>query len=281
VTGAFEVFAGDYPLPAPVAFAGLAPGMAGVYQINVSPQWLATDRLYLRAGGKLSNSVQLPLQPGQNVTNASGTIQVVYPTAQDPVGVSPHLLVVRFTARMDIGAAAGPFGIAVVTEGSPNAVITVDPANGSFEGPIPVPTTPSRFGDFSTSSDRRYDLLTCQVGNPDGPQAFPFPGNIIPASRISPQEVEALKLMPLPNTETAGSATGLLRVQGQVRRGATFAIDQSSNSAMSVFAAYIPLRLICSGNQVTTVRLMIDGRQVAATEVKYQTGVFGFPGGPQ
>jgi uncharacterized protein (TIGR03437 family) len=275
-----EVFAGDYAVPVPVAFAGLAPGMSGVYQINVTPQWLASDRLYLRAAGKLSNMVQLPLQAGQNVTNASGTIQVVYPTAKDPVGVSPHLLVVRFTARMDIGAAAGPFAIAVVTEGSPNAVITVDPASGSFEGLIPVPTAASRVGDFSISLDRRYDLLTCQAGSPpDGLPAIPFPGNIIPFSRIPPQEFDALKLMSLPDTPVGGSATGLLRVQGQVRRGATFSIDESSNSALSVFAAYIPLRAMCAHDQATTLRLIIDGRQVASTEVKYTTGVFPFPGG--
>jgi uncharacterized protein (TIGR03437 family) len=277
VIGGFEVFAGDYALPAPVTFAGLAPGMVGVYQINVTPQFLATDRLYLRVGDKVSNMAQLPLQPGQNVTNASGTIQIVYPTPQEPIGVSPHLLVVRFTARMDIAASAGPFGIAVVTEGSPNAVITVDPANGTFEGLIPVPTTPSRFGDYSMSSERRYDPFTCQVGNPDGTQVFPFPGNIIPASRISPQELEALKLLPLPDTNIPGSATGLLRVQGQARRGTTFTIDPSSNSALSVIAAYIPLRPICGRDQTTTVRLLIDGRQVASTELKYNGVLLGGP----
>jgi hypothetical protein len=279
VTTVPEVFAGDYTIPAPVAFAGLAPGLAGVYQINVTPQWLASDRLYLRSGGKLSNIVQLPVQVGQNVTNASGTIEAVYPTAQDPVGLSPHLLVARFTARMDIGAAAGPFAIAAVTEGLASSVITIDPANGSFEGLVPVPTVAARNGDFSSSRDVRFDLLTCHPPGADGMPAYPFPGNIIPMSRISPQEVQALKMLPLPNTEVAGSATGLLRVQGQVRRGATFVIDGSNNSALSVFAAYIPVRTMCARDQVTTLRLIIDGRQVASTDVNYTTGGLPFPGG--
>ncbi len=279
VTTVPEVFAGDYAIPAPVAFAGLAPGLAGVYQINVTPQWLASDRLYLRSGGKLSNIVQLPVQVGQNVTNASGTIEAVYPTAQDPVGLSPHLLVARFTARMDIGAAAGPFAIAAVTEGLASSVITIDPANGSFEGLVPVPTVAARNGDFSSSRDVRSDLLTCHPPGADGMPAYPFPGNIIPMSRISPQEVQALKMLPLPNTEVAGSATGLLRVQGQVRRGATFVIDGSNNSALSVFAAYIPVRTMCARDQVTTLRLIIDGRQVASTDVNYTTGGLPFPGG--
>ena len=279
VTTVPEVFAGDYALPAPVAFAGMAPGLAGVYQINVAPQWLASDRLYLRSGGKLSNIVQLPLAAGQNVTNASGTIQAVYPTAQDPVGWTPHLLVARFTARMDIAAAAGPFAIAVVTDGLASSVITVDPANGSFEGLVPVPTAASRNFDFSSSPDVRFDLFTCHPPGADGMSAYPFPNNIIPISRVSPQEVQALSLLPLPNTEVARSATGLLRVQGQVRRGTTFVIDGSTNSAVSVFAAYIPVRTMCAPNQVTTLRLIIDGRQVASTDVNYTAGGLPIPGG--
>jgi len=111
--------------------------------------------------------------------------------------------------------------------------------------------------------------------------AFPFPCNILPLSRISPQEIQALNLLPLPTTQVAGSATGLLRVQGQVRRGATFVIDDSNNSALSVFAAYFPVRTLCAPNQVTTVRLLIDGKQVASTDVHYTAGGFPGPGGPQ
>jgi uncharacterized protein (TIGR03437 family) len=163
VTSIPEVFAGDYALPAPVSFAGLAPGLAGVYQINVTPQFLATDRLYLRSGGKLSNLVQLPLRAGQNVTNASGTIQAVYPTAQDPVGWTPHLLVVKFTARMDISAAAGPFAIAVVTEGMASSVITIDPASGTFEGLAPVPTAASRCPESRRRRSRPLIRCPCPI----------------------------------------------------------------------------------------------------------------------
>jgi uncharacterized protein (TIGR03437 family) len=279
VTTMPEVFAGDYALPIPVAFAGLAPGMVGVYQINVTPQVLATDRLYLRSGGKLSNMVQLPLQAGQNVTNASGTIQVLYPTAQDSVGWTPHLLAVKFTARMDIGAAAGPFGIAVVTEGMGSAVITVDPANGSYDGLLPVPTVAARHFDFSASPDIRYDLLTCQSTGASATSAIPFPGNVIPLSRVSPPEVQVLSTLPLPTMDVAASATGLLRVQGQARRGAAFVIDDSNNTALSVFAAYVPVRTMCARDQVTTVRLLIDGKQVASADVKYAAGGFPFAGG--
>jgi len=281
VTTIPQVFVGDYPTPASVTFAGLAPGLAGVYQINVTPQWLASDRLYIRSGDKLSNMVQLPLRAGQNVTNASGTIEVVYPTAQDPVGWSPHLLLARFTVRMDIGPTAAPFAIAAITEGVASAVVTFDPANGSFEGLIPVPTAASRNGDFSSSPDIRYDLFTCNLGSPDSPSLFPFPGNIIPFSRMSPQELQALNQLPLPNISSPSKETGLLRVQGQARRGAPFAIDPSNNSSLSTFAAYIPVKALCAQDQSTTLRLIIDGKQVASAEVKYKAVGFAAPGGQQ
>jgi uncharacterized protein (TIGR03437 family) len=278
VTTVPEVFAGDYSLPAPVAFAGLAPGLPGVYQINVTPQFLATDRLYLRSGGKLSNMVQIPLKAGQNVSNASGTIEVLYPTAQVPIDWTPYLMVVRITARMDISAAAGPFAIAAVTDGFPSAVITVDPANATYQGLLPLPTQASHVEDFSSSSDIRYDLLTCNLG-PNGTTAFPFPGNILPFSRVPPQEVQILSQLPLPDTPIPASAVGLLTVKGQAKRGTTFVIDGSNNSALASFAAYIPVKALCAqGGQTTTVRLLIDGRQVASMDVPWSGP---FPGGPQ
>jgi uncharacterized protein (TIGR03437 family) len=276
-----EVYAGDYPTPAPVTFAGLAPGMAGVYQINVTPQILATDRLYLRSGEKRSNVVQLPLQPGTNVTNASGTIQVLYPTLQDFVASSPHLLAVKFTARMDIGATAGPFSIAVVTESLANEVIAVDPANGTFEGLAPVPSVPARHYDFSAVPELVYDLLTCQTTAGGGTFAQPFPGNILPFSRVSPQEVQLINTLPAPNVDLPRSAVGLLKVQGQAKRGTTFVIDDSNNSSLSVFATYIPVQTLCAHDEVTTVRLIIDGKQVAALDVKYTAGGYPFSSGGQ
>jgi hypothetical protein len=88
-------------------------------------------------------------------------------------------------------------------------------------------------------------------------------------------------MLPLPNVDVPASATGLLRVQGQVLRGSTFVIDSSTNSDVSLFAGYIPVKTLCGPNQSTTIRLFIDGKQVASSEVKYPSGFFPFFGGPQ
>jgi hypothetical protein len=269
-----EVIVGEFP--ARVDFAGMAPGFAGVYQLNVVPQQIGTDRIFLRSQGRLSNVVSLGVAgAGHNVTNASGTIQAIYPTGTDvPPGYSPLLLAVKFTARMDIVPSAGPFMIAAVSDAG-TSLITVDPASGTFDGSVTVPTPPARFGDFSMAEFQMIDLISCFQG-PAGVMCQPFPGNIIPASRIPPGERLALDQIPMPNSPTAGrSATALLKVHGSAKAGSTFTIDAQNNSSLSTFAGYffvpIPQTLIGAPKltATTTLKLFIDGGLVASTDVSF------------
>jgi len=59
-----------------------------------------------------------------------------------------------------------------------------------------------RNGDFSAFGVPIYDPLT---GDTNGSGRTQFSGNRIPADRISPQAANLLKLLPLPNTGTAGA----------------------------------------------------------------------------
>jgi hypothetical protein len=59
-----------------------------------------------------------------------------------------------------------------------------------------VPPAEWRDGNFSSASTTIYDPAT---GNADGTGRTPFPGNIIPAGRISPVAQRILALLPLPN----------------------------------------------------------------------------------
>lgn len=71
-------------------------------------------------------------------------------------------------------------------------------------GPFTVPTLAMRQGDFSAllPSIPIYDPATARQ---DGARVRrdPFPGNIIPANRISPIALNYLKFYPLPNTPTS------------------------------------------------------------------------------
>jgi hypothetical protein len=61
---------------------------------------------------------------------------------------------------------------------------------------VVIPPTEWRNGDFSTATTTIYDPAT---GNPDGTGRQPFPGNVIPADRISPVALAILAQVPQPN----------------------------------------------------------------------------------
>jgi hypothetical protein len=63
-----------------------------------------------------------------------------------------------------------------------------------------VPPVDFRNGDFSKATTKIYDPAT---GNADGTGRQPFPGNVIPANRISPIARKLLALLPTPNVSAA------------------------------------------------------------------------------
>jgi uncharacterized protein (TIGR03437 family) len=282
VTSPPEVFLGD--APAQVVFAGLAPGFAGVYQLNVIAQAATTDRVWVRSRGQASNVAEIAISPGQNVTNAVGAIELLYPVSQtqgtqpnaEPVGQSPHVIVARFTARLDIAPDAGPFSVAAIVDGDASSVVTFDPAAGTYEGVVTVPAEAPRYGDFSSTGFFPMDLFTCHTG-PDGAGiCHPFPGAIVPPSRIPLQERQALSGLPLPDSPASNRATGALRVRGEARRGSTFVVSPDTNNRLSTFGGYITVPLPPAPSRTVTLKLFIDGRRVASTEVAYRVGPFGF-----
>jgi uncharacterized protein (TIGR03437 family) len=277
-----EVVVGE--VPAQVVFAGLAPGLAGVYQLNVIPGTSvsdpASDRLWIRSRGRTSNVAEVGIRPGQNVTNASGTIELLYPTSRTdgpPITFSVHSLVARFTARFDIAPSAGPFSLVALTDGDARVIVTFDPANGTFEGTVTEPTIAARVGDFSGSGLLPLDLASCTLFTDGSVNCIPFPGARIPASRFDPSELRVISLLPLPEAPAPGSATGVLRVRGEARRGSTFLIDAQNNSRLSAFGGYVTIPLpvtLPAPNQTTAVKLYIDGQRVASAEVSYRVGPF-------
>lgn len=65
-----------------------------------------------------------------------------------------------------------------------------------------VPTAQDRTGNFSDwlAAGSQYTIYDPLTGNADGTGRTPFPGNIIPAGRLSPQAQALLQYFPLPNT---------------------------------------------------------------------------------
>jgi hypothetical protein len=76
-----------------------------------------------------------------------------------------------------------------------------------------LPEVPFRTGDFSASPTIVYDPAT---GNADGTGRTPFPGNRIPANRLSPIAQKILANIPTPNL--AGAALGVTNYEQQYVR---------------------------------------------------------------
>jgi hypothetical protein len=92
-----------------------------------------------------------------------------------------------------------------------------------------IPPMEFRNGDFSRASTTIYNPFT---GNPDGSGRQPFPGNVIPASMISPIARNILALIPEPNI--AGAALGQINFeQTYQRKKTTDAFDVKVNHQLS------------------------------------------------
>lgn len=197
-----------------VLYAGLAPGLPGIYQINVMPSLLLTNTLYLQTNGSETSAgvsnigLTFPLAMGTNISNATATIVPVYPTSStQPVTYSELPVVAAFGLDMDINPNASPFDITMMGPlKQPLGVIHVNPAEGTWQASIPVPPAAARAFDFSASSSPVYDLSTCVVSG-TSTSCNAFPGNIVPQSRIDPAALSALNGLPLPNQPGTINAT--------------------------------------------------------------------------
>ncbi len=72
-----------------------------------------------------------------------------------------------------------------------------------------VPTAAERAGNLSDwlAASPNYQIFDPATGNPaTGAGRQPFPGNVIPANRISPQALAIMQYLPLPNTNAFGTS---------------------------------------------------------------------------
>src|SRR5262249_34485650 len=69
-----------------------------------------------------------------------------------------------------------------------------------------LPTVRERAGDFSQSGVTIFDPLTTRPDGSGGYVRDPFPGNVIPPSRLNPVALNMLQYLPLPTSGTTASA---------------------------------------------------------------------------
>ena len=92
-----------------------------------------------------------------------------------------------------------------------------------------------RAGDFSAFGTTIYDPAT---GNPDGTGRTPFPGNIIPANRISPISQQLQARLPMPNRAgTSGNYSGTGPID-LTRNNFDVKLNYNVSSSAQIWAKY-------------------------------------------
>jgi uncharacterized protein (TIGR03437 family) len=269
VASPFDVYVGGSK--ATVAWAGLAPGFAGVYQLNVVPSAEAVGDVLITCGTcSESNHVhmpQAPLNSSSNTANASGSVTILYPANQPKVTISPAFVIAKTTAQFDIKPNAGRFTLSVVAKIGSTTVdgttIQFDPVLGQFTATVPSPTPSVRLGNFSQTGIQVIDFTTkCGTGN------CPMPGNVVPLSRSDPALLAALNPVPPPNTAPNGTHS-FYTVTGGAKSGSTFTLGGSTNLDLVTFASFRSIPFPTSDVPVS-VTLYIDGQVIGAATTTYK-----------
>jgi uncharacterized protein (TIGR03437 family) len=252
-----SVFVGD--TQATVAFAGLAPGFPGIYQLNVIPNGPLSDRVYIKANGWQSNIVSLPISPGSNVANVSAAINGLYPPSSFAVTSSAMLIAGTFSLDLDILPGARPFSVVAAGDGG-NAVIAINPGSGTWQATLSMPTPASRAGDFSQSGFNVVDFSTCASNG----TCMSFPNNVIPVSRLDPAAVQAVNMLPLPN-----GLNGIYTATGALPLGGHFSIGPSTLSNLANFGGFLQIPAVGSSPRTASFRVYVDGKLIASKDVSY------------
>jgi len=281
-----RVYIGDSE--AEVLWAGVAPGLAGVYQINAIPGEIRTDRMFIRSNRKAadasdlghtdawqSNVVQIPLASGNNVENWSGSITSVYPAADSwTTSFSPTVLVAKFSARFTIKPGAGKFTVAAVSEAG-GSFIEFDPALGTFDAFVTVPAAERRSFQFGPGTEIiPIDFAGCPLSD-FACGAWRFAADTVPAARIDPLMSNVLNSLPLPNQATyaggAASANAWLHVTGAAPAGAEFIIDEAHYPELSRFGGFLQVAPTpFQQARPTDLKLFIDGKLIAVASAKHR-----------
>jgi uncharacterized protein (TIGR03437 family) len=265
VSAPFDVYIGG--TKATVAWAGLAPGFSGVYQVNVVPSGEAIGDVFITCSTcSESNHVQMPqaaLNTGTNTANVTGSITILYPANQPKVTYSAAAVVANVKAQFDVKPGATRFTLSVVATigGAPadGTTIQFDPVTGQFTATVPSPTQAERQGDFSSLTDVLVmDFLS----------GLPFVRNIVPASRLDPNLLTAFQSVPLPNTPASGIHSSYT-ISGKVTPGSTSTFDGSTNVDLQNFASFGFISAPASDVPVK-VTLLIDGQVVGIATATYK-----------
>lgn len=264
-------------VPAQILFAGLAPGLPGIYQLNVVPSSdtppgdnsLSLDFFIGPSGSPGAGGLTtLPVPEGSNTANLTGSLTPTYPLNSTILPYSPLVTAARFSAAFDILPAAKPFNLVASCPGGAMTV-AFDPGAGTWQATANVPAQALRSGDFSGATNSRGNYISILDFLAGG---LPFAGNFIPQSRLDPTAAQAMSAIPLPNY-TGPIANVDFLMQGTIPAGGHFVISDSSNSSLANFGSFVYADKPNTGNQfwrTNMCSLVVDGVLVSSSLVTFQ-----------
>ena len=134
-----------------------------------------------------------------------------------------------------------------------------------------VPLVPDRSGNFSGYSTVIYDPSTrvLNAARTSVISASPFPGNMIPSNRISPQSAALLSYYPTPNSLVSGYANDFLSNESATANadGETARVDWQQNTSSSFLFRY------SHGNEPQYIPAAIPGQGTVNSTITHQAVV--------
>ena len=192
------------------------------------------------------------------MTNVVASIDGLYPVSGTTATYSALLTAGTFNLAFDIVTGAKPF-VVQASSAAGSATININPAQNTWQATYVVPTALARLGNFAQAAGF---VVT------DYLSGAPFPGNIIPLSRIDPVEASATGALPPLNGSTINGPNGTYTASGTIPAGGHFTFGTNSTPP-SVFGGYI--NLMTRGTQSASFSLYVDGQMVASKQVPFTT----------
>lgn len=170
-----------------VLYAGLS-GWPGVYQINVRLQAIPSIDNWLESSMTGAPLAWLNLTRNRNATGVKGDCDFAWPLPASRITFWPIMLMRRNRLEIDISPNAEAFSVSARgLQGS------YDPAAEKFVFTARVPWPAWRNGDFSNGrAGQTYDILG----------RGPFPGSIVPTSRLDPEWARVIQRYPVPGADS-------------------------------------------------------------------------------
>ena len=131
----------------------------------------------------------------------------------------------------------------------------------TWQATLIVPTAAARAGDFSNAGTPVLNFSS----------NTPFPGSIVPLSRLAPQAVSATAAMPMPNGGFGQSPNATFTASDALPSGGHFTVGANSLSQLSNFGGFSQIQRTFPFNQTITFQLFVDGLLIASKDVTYTT----------